>query len=373
MGHNKNKNGPSGNIDKVAVTFFADQYAYELTTKLLTLVEVRDLVLATQRRTKARLPWLKLAAFGSKRSKNNSLRHDPNVTGFSGIELDYDREEMSFDEAVAILKAMKIRCLIYTSPSHTDKAPRWRILIPVSRKLALKMRGKLCARVNGRFGGVFGSESFTLSQSYYFGLAKDNPAPHHRAVVIDGRFIDLADDLYKFEKNGWPKDRQQADKPPADGVSAKIERAIASRRLRKPTNVYQQHRHDLIFGEAEEMLACMRFKGKNGNSIHETQRDVSYALVRQGVPDDEVIGLILAATLALPEARRWNPKLVRDRYVKKLVKGAHVRIAKEEHELKEMTAQLEAQLKDRQPYRLISLDQHDQRSRDFLDAALRRG
>jgi predicted P-loop ATPase len=56
--------------------------------------------------------------------------------------------------------------------------------------------------VNGRFGGIFSSESFALSQSYYYGMAMDNSAPDHRAEVIDGRMIDLCDDLNKFENNG---------------------------------------------------------------------------------------------------------------------------------------------------------------------------
>jgi hypothetical protein len=141
---------------------------------------------------------------------------DDNVIGFDMIELDYDKEVMSLDEAITTAKTMNVRTLIYTTPSHTDLAPRWRLLMPVSCVLALEMRAKLCARVNGRFGGIFASESFALSQSYYFGLAKDNPAPDHRAEVIDGRMIDLCDDLYKFQKDGGPK--SQTTQPPPDGT-----------------------------------------------------------------------------------------------------------------------------------------------------------
>jgi hypothetical protein len=213
------------------ITFFKNEYASSLTTKNMTLPELCDLILKTKGKTKTVLPWLKGAKFGNKKNvdekgKGNCLRWDGNVIGFDLIELDYDGEKISFGEAVATLKAMKVRFLIYTSPSHTKAAPRWRILLPVSRKLPLEMRGKLCARVNGYFKGIFALESFTLSQSYYYGLAEDNPAPDHRAQVHDGRMIDLCiDDFTRYQNDGWPKSKPDtkskdtAEKDNEDGLA----------------------------------------------------------------------------------------------------------------------------------------------------------
>jgi hypothetical protein len=182
---------PSIKRHRFEVTVFKNAFATSLEVKQLTLPEMAELVLQTKRSTKAKLPWWKMAQFGDVRSdKGNSLRHDGNLLGIAGIELDYDKEVMSFDEAVEILKGMGVRCLIYTSPSHTANAPRWRIMLPTSKPLPTSMRAKLVARVNNRFGGIFASESFTLSQSYFCGQAKDNPEPNHRAEVLDGNFID---------------------------------------------------------------------------------------------------------------------------------------------------------------------------------------
>jgi predicted P-loop ATPase len=189
----------------VRVTFLPNEFAQSLTVKTLTLPDLRDIILATEGKTKGDLPWLKGARFGDTCTNKGSLRHDDNVTGFDMIELDYDKEAMSFDEAITTIKAMNVRALIYTTPSHSNAAPRWRLLLPVSRgDLPLDTRAKLCARVNGYFGRVFANESFTLSQSYYYGLALDNPAPDHRCEVTDGRLIDLCDDLYKFQNDGGP-------------------------------------------------------------------------------------------------------------------------------------------------------------------------
>jgi hypothetical protein len=191
---------------KISLTFFRDEYAKSLTVKSMTLPRLRDEILATKGPTKAAMPWLKGARFGDKRTDKGNLRSDENVLGFDAIELDYDQMVISFDEAVAKLRSMNVRALVYTTPTHTAAAPRWRVLLPVSRDdLAVDARGKMCARVNGRFGRVFADESFTLSQSYYYGLALDNPAPDHRCEVIDGRFVDLCNDLWKYQDGGFPK------------------------------------------------------------------------------------------------------------------------------------------------------------------------
>jgi hypothetical protein len=125
---------------------------------------------------------------------------------------------MSVDEAVAKLKTYNVRFLIYTTPTHTKAGPRWRLLLPVSAgTLSLGMRAKLCARVNGAMGNIFKSESFALSQSFYFGLAKDNPAPDHRCEVIDGEFVDhCVDDSFQFEKDGWPKTKTNSGSSSGD-------------------------------------------------------------------------------------------------------------------------------------------------------------
>ena len=115
------------------------------------------------------------------------------MTLVSGVELDYDGKKMPIDAAAQALKAARLRALIYTSPSYTDKAPKWRVLCPTSRDLHPMGRAKLAARVNGLFGGIFAPESFALSQAYFYGSVGGNPG--HHAVVIDGDCVDLRDDL----------------------------------------------------------------------------------------------------------------------------------------------------------------------------------
>ena len=103
----------------------------------------------------------------------------------------------SFEEAVQRLHASKVLAIAYTSPSHSPAAPRWRVLCPLSTEYPPEERDRLMARLNGLFDGVFSNESWTRSQSYYFGSVNSNPA-HRVAVVADGRPIDLAAELDIF-------------------------------------------------------------------------------------------------------------------------------------------------------------------------------
>jgi len=66
-------------------------------------------------------------------------------------------------------------------------------LCPLSEAMPPDRRSPLLGRLNGLFRGVFARESWTLSQSYYFGSIRDNPS--HQVELIDGTPIDQHDDL----------------------------------------------------------------------------------------------------------------------------------------------------------------------------------
>jgi hypothetical protein len=205
---------------KIHVTFIANKSGTKLKSDMMTLPQLRDRILKTRAKEKLELGWLKLATFGNVRSeptatsKGGALRHDANVLTVEGIELDFDGAHgtvvMSLDEAIEIIKRMNIRTLIYTTPSSTADKPRWRILMPFSESMPLdplsspkvrkEVRAKYVARVNGYFGNIFAHESFTLSQGFVYGHVLNKP--DIEAIIINGDFIDLRNDLQRYETNG---------------------------------------------------------------------------------------------------------------------------------------------------------------------------
>lgn len=212
----RSESGASSLDRAIPVTFFA---GFSATTKREENVSLRGLMTAletTRAPAKAVLPWLKLARFGEQRTKHNSLRHDANVVEINGIEADYDGETITMERARTVLTNANIAAILYTSPSHTEAAPRWRVLCPTSKPLPPDDRAALVARINGLFVGALARESFTLSQAYYYGAVEGSEG--HMVLAVEGRAIDLAHEL--DDHAVWPAKRAAAVPPPAPLLAA---------------------------------------------------------------------------------------------------------------------------------------------------------
>lgn len=190
----------TASIRSVIVTFFRSYSASSKTEKALKLADLASLIKLQTASEKKNLPWLKLARFGDRRKHKDgvppakqSLRHNDNVMAIAGIEGDYDGEIIGVDVAISLLRAAGILAIVYTSPSHTEDSPRWRALCPSSAELPPGQHSSLVDRLNGALGGILAKESWTLSQSYYYGTVSSNPS--HRVEVVEGTPIDLLEGL----------------------------------------------------------------------------------------------------------------------------------------------------------------------------------
>ncbi|MDP3409036.1 AAA family ATPase [Bosea sp. (in: a-proteobacteria)] len=211
--------GPTSPLDKpIHVTRFPTQAASRKADHRLSLRDLARVVGSESGRTKAELPWFKLARFGDQRTDKNCLRNNANVQAVSGVEADYDGGEISPLEAEGRLQAANIAALIYTTPSHRPEAPRWRLFVPFAEEQAPDHRERFMMRLNGLFDGALDGASFTLSQAYYGGNVEGQPPIETR--LVDGRHIDRADDL---DATALPKGkRRKADEEAehADDASA---------------------------------------------------------------------------------------------------------------------------------------------------------
>lgn len=171
----------------LAVSMFQNVGARSVEASHLTLRQLHDQVTRTTAGSKAALPLVKLATFGDVLSENGSLRHDSNVLSVSGIEGDYDAGRVAPARAADLLRKAGIAALIYTTPRHSPDAPRWRVLVPLSQPTGKAGRHELCARLNGALGGILAKESFTASQSFYFGTVTGSPIETH---LIEGQPLD---------------------------------------------------------------------------------------------------------------------------------------------------------------------------------------
>jgi hypothetical protein len=152
---------------------------------------------------KKSMPLLAMAAFGEDKTERNSYRFDANVTESYGNALDYDNNDgldFSFHKAMGILNEYDIVARGYTSPSHTEEHPRWRLLIPYSKPYkgtTEEMKRHHMAGVKAieeLLGVTFAPESSRLSQSYYIGQAATADSYEWEESEGD-TFIDNYEDL----------------------------------------------------------------------------------------------------------------------------------------------------------------------------------
>lgn len=195
-------------------TQFKDAAAKQAFRHLVSLQDLAKKIAKRRAKYKNQLPWLKLATFGDAPTAKGSLRHNANVTAIDGIEGDHDAGTLTLAEAAERLRRAGVAGLIYTSPSHTPAQPRWRVLVPLSKSMHPDHRERLCARLQGVLGGALAEESFTLSQSYYYGKAdrvEDKASSEWRdgypveISLIDGAGIDTLDRLDVGALDKWGK------------------------------------------------------------------------------------------------------------------------------------------------------------------------
>lgn len=173
---------------EVRITIFPDVSAQRADRKTCAWRDVvRTLETPSEYASKQACPLLKLGEFGNQRTAKGSLRSDDNLIAVYGVVVDYDGEKVTVDEAATRLAASGVEAVIYTSPRHTPDAPRWRAVAPLSQAHGRDEHGLMVALLNDALGGILAPESFTASQTYYFGRVKGTPyeVRHVRGMPID--------------------------------------------------------------------------------------------------------------------------------------------------------------------------------------------
>lgn len=132
-------------------------------------------------------PLIKLATFGDIATEKGALRHDGNVLTVTGVEGDYDGEVVPMSWAAEKLRAAGIAAVFYTSAHHTPEKPRWRVVCPLSASFMPTLREGFLASVDALLGNILASESYALSQTYFYGRVAGAP---FESVVIDGAPFD---------------------------------------------------------------------------------------------------------------------------------------------------------------------------------------
>ena len=206
---------------RFGLTIFTDKKATNRGNCTSSIDGLIDLIDKSTAIKKDNLPLFKLATFGDKRTDKGCLRHDGNVLTVTGCEGDYDAEQMQLEQAYHLLDAAGVETLIYSTPSSEPDAPRFRVIAPFAQSLTgtedemRVQRAAMARRLDNVLGGVLASESYWLSQSFYFGRVMGHP-PVQR-LRTEGKRVDEMPELDLIQpakidnKKGSTKTEQDTD------------------------------------------------------------------------------------------------------------------------------------------------------------------
>jgi hypothetical protein len=255
----------------IAVTFFENYNAFTNKERKLSVDELLELFTHTTAEVKGRLPWVKFARFGAKKSEVGSLRTDKNVLDVTAGMGDYDGEQISFETAVERVRSAGIAAFLYTSPSHTAAKPRWRVIAIFSGELSPALHRGMMDRLNGAMGGVLAAESWTLSQAYYYGYVVG--VAGHRVIFIPGDPINQRPDLPAIGKPRGSNGEALADGAFDETVA--IEDIVTGASCHTPTvrlAGYWAHRR-IPMDEAIERLCAVFDRAEVKNERWQKRRD----------------------------------------------------------------------------------------------------
>lgn len=155
---------------RLDITLFPDKHAKTQERRNVAWSEVGAIIASEPgKRDKGECPAIKLMRFGGVVSEAGCLRTNDNATEITGVEGDYDQEGITPEQAISALEAAGIKALVYTTWSHTEDKPRWRVLAPISKPQDKAARLAYIEAVNGMLGGILAKESAVISQAMYFG------------------------------------------------------------------------------------------------------------------------------------------------------------------------------------------------------------
>ena len=201
----------------IALTFFHSVTGTTAEQVTMSMAQLVERLCGTEAESKHDLPLISGCRFGDSKTGRGSLRHDGNVSGISAIVADYDAGKLSIEDARDHLAAAGIGALIYATARHTPDSPRWRVVCPLADMQPRDRHKGLVDRLDQALGGkVLANESWTLSQSYFFGFVSKKPKHWD---FVEGGFLDQQVD---FEAGGITSNEIQSLAAPVAKTAAEL-------------------------------------------------------------------------------------------------------------------------------------------------------
>jgi hypothetical protein len=256
----------------------------------VSLQDIADLVKSTKADRKEDLPLITAGTFGPSRERRNA-----NMERITAIMGDFDRGDMTPEEAARKLRDAKVIGLIYTSPRHEmdGKGSRWRVMCPLAEPVTLFEHAALAQRLNGIFGqDTLGTEGRSASRPYYIGSI--NGRPDCQTIIVEGdecRYLDHASDIPEIR---FP--RSEHDKVAFPPVAANAEAHEIAQALLDQARQYTGG-HQGLWSACLQVAPFVRIGALDGEEVAAVLQEQLEVVSSRGsdVPSDEALRTLLGA------------------------------------------------------------------------------
>jgi hypothetical protein len=199
-----------GKADKAQITT-AKEYQWAEFAKLLTAKPPES-------QNKAARGWFIPASFADNHRDGGNFKFRDSLT------LDFDKVEVGAYEKVQAALA-NFAHAIYTTFSHTPEAPRFRVVVPLSRSVDLVEFQALARKLAADTFGIelVARESFSASQMMYMPTVRPSKAGEFKSAVNDAPWLDVDKVLASYanwrDLTSWPH-RAEHDElhPPGEQI-----------------------------------------------------------------------------------------------------------------------------------------------------------
>ena len=179
---------------------------------------------------KGEMPMLSFAEYGHVPTARGSLRHTANLQKVHGVIGDYDDGRITIDRACALLRALNVKAVLYSSASSTAAAPRWRVLVPLSKPINSDRYAAVLERLDAIFGWTLDPSSYKAVQGFYFGRVRGAQYEYQYLETGGERYLDEIegglDPSPERRPKMFPRDSEMPVEAIDDRVMADVEEAV---------------------------------------------------------------------------------------------------------------------------------------------------
>lgn len=140
-------------------------------------------------------------------------RNKENAGMVHAIVVEHDRETMTPEEAMEVMRQHCITSVIYTTPSHTWDAPRWRLVCKLTTPVDEIEHGRMVRILNHLLDGAIAPESINTEREWFYGSVK---GAEYLCLANQG---DTLDDLLDFDLKATERELEIEEKQAKPGAA----------------------------------------------------------------------------------------------------------------------------------------------------------